>query len=178
MYKVPLAGVVTVPSDVVPLRNSTLVIDWPGTSVAFAQNQNPPLAAPGQLATPAWRMVLTMADGRRLITDGAMAIDITIAKPATTPTTEAPSSAAKLFEGYMARPYTSEFGPSDISTGSLAGTYAGPGGLLLNATHVNFLRERVPVARLRFGVKGPLDPIVILVGGTPVGIVMRVAGLR
>jgi hypothetical protein len=41
---------------------------------------------------------------------------------------------------------------------------------------VNFLRDRVPAAQLRFATKGPRDPIVILVRGNPVGILMPLAG--
>jgi hypothetical protein len=146
-----------------------------GAAGAFAFQRGAPLPPPGQLATPAWRGIVTLSDGRRLLTDGGMAVDIALVMPAAAPTTDLTAS-AKLLEGYMAGPYAGEFGPGDVSVGPRPGTYITSGGILLNATYVNFLRGALPASQLRFALKGPRDPIVILVGGTPAGLLMSVAG--
>ncbi len=167
-------------------RNRTIVFCMPMTVLAavllvvpgvavFAIQRGDPPAKPGELSAPAWRGVLTLSDGRRFVTDGGLAVDIALVMPGTVPTTDL-SASAKVIEGYMAGPYTSEFGPGDVRIGPRTGTFVGPVGILMNATYINFLRNAVPAARLRFAVKGPRDPIVILVGGMPAGLLMPVAG--
>jgi hypothetical protein len=136
-----------------------------------------PPSRPGQLTTPAWRALVKLADGRQMITDGGMVVDITLAKPATVPTQTLPDP-SNTWQGRLAGPYTGQFGANQLRAGSAPGTYEAPGGLLLNTTYINFLRDRVPASRLTFATKGPFDPIVILVSGHPAGLLMPVAGPR
>ena len=119
--------------------------------------------------------MLKLSDGRTLVTDGALLVDAAIAKPATLPATILPPSTAKIMEGHMSAQLPDEFGLAQLSAGPRPGTYATPSGILLNRTYVDFLRQSVPPAQLRFRMKGQLDPIVIVVSGKPVGVLMAVA---
>ena len=140
-----------------------------------AQTRNvPPPATPGSKSIT-WNRMLKLSDGRTLVTDGALAIDAAIAKPAIMPATVLPPSTAKIMEGHMSAQLPDEFGLAQLSPGPRAGTYAAPSGILLNTTYVDFLRQAVPPAQLRFRMKGQLDPIVILVNGKPAGVLMAVA---
>ena len=69
-----------------------------------AQNPAPP-SSPAIEAPPSWSRVLHMPDGRTFVTDGGLAIDATVAKPATLPATVLAPESAKLFAGYLAAPY-------------------------------------------------------------------------
>src|ERR1051326_4596833 len=60
---------------------------------ALSQDPPPPLspAAPGS-AGPTWQRTLRLSDGRTFVTDGGLAIDAALAKPATLPAGVLPNS--------------------------------------------------------------------------------------
>jgi hypothetical protein len=52
----------------------------------FAQTQKPLIpTAPGTPGDPAWQGTLSLTDGRTFVTDGGLAIDAALARPATVP---------------------------------------------------------------------------------------------
>ena len=119
---------------------------------------------------PNWTKTIRMTDGRTFVSDGAITIDAALAKPSELPKTELPEATAKLIERYMALSSADEVNLAGLSAGERPNTYRAPSGLVLNAKYVSFLRQVVPQAKLR--MKGDLDPVVILSGGTAVGVVM------
>jgi hypothetical protein len=123
--------------------------------------------APGAGGAPVWQRVVHLSDGRTLVTDGGLAIDAALAKPAKLPTGEA---SGKIIEGFLARPGT-EVPITDLQP---AGTvYTAPSGMKLSATYVDYLRRTLG-ERVTFRMGGDLDPIVIVAGGKPVGVLMAV----
>jgi hypothetical protein len=142
---------------------------------AAAQNPPPP-SQPAVVAPPTWTRMFTMADGRTFVTDGGMALDAAVAKPAQLPATVLPTQTATLFAGYMTAAYEREVGLADLKIGSLKNTFVTPSGLYLNGNYVNFIRSAVPPGRVRFRLKGELDPIVIALDGKPIGVLMAVRG--
>ena len=128
----------------------------------------PPLAG----GEPVWRHTVPMPDGSTLVSDGAIAIDVAIAKPARMPTTAA-AAAGKIFDGHYKAAFTDEVALGSLRAGLLKNTYAGPRDVAINGDYVTYLRKVAPRSRLRF--RGPLDPIVIVDAGRPIGVVMAVA---
>jgi hypothetical protein len=123
--------------------------------------------APGAGGDPVWQRVVHLSDGRTLVTDGGLAIDAAIAKPAKLPTGEA---GGKTIEGLLARQGT-EVPITELQPAGT--TYTAPNGMNLSATYVDYLRRTLG-ERVTFRMGGELDPIVILAGGKPVGVLMAV----
>jgi hypothetical protein len=138
-----------------------------------AQNPAPP-SSPAIEAPPSWSRVLHMPDGRTFVTDGGLAIDATVAKPATLPATVLAPESAKLFAGYLAAPYEQEIGLGDLQTGAFKNTFIAPGGVVLNGNYVNFLRRTVPAGRARLRIKSDSAPVVIVLDGQAIGVLMPV----
>jgi hypothetical protein len=113
-----------------------------------------------------------MPDGTTLVSDGAIAIDARIARPAKMPATAA-TAAGKIFDGHYKAAFTDEVALGSLRAGTLANTFVGPRDIAINQNYVTYLRKVAPRSRLRF--RGPLDPIVIVDGGQPIGVVMAVA---
>lgn len=139
------------------------------THVVLAQPMKP--TVPGTLSDPVWQGILRHSDGRTFVTDGGLAIDAALAKPAKLPDRELP---AKLLQDYFSAPHQHEFGFSDLTAAASGKTYTAPQGLALNATYINFLRRILPAGVVRFHASGGRQPIVIHVNGTPVGVLMPV----
>ena len=72
---------------------------------------------PGTPGNPAWQGTLRMSDGRTFITDGGLAVDAALARPAALPTRELP---AKVLEDYLKASHKNEYGFADLT---LAATY-------------------------------------------------------
>jgi hypothetical protein len=146
----------------------------PGAASPQDGRPAPVPSAPGG-AGPTWQRTLRLSDGRTFVTDGAMAIDATLAKPATLPADVLPPASASLIERHMAAQSPDEFGLSQLSPRPDARTYRTPSGVDLNRTYVDFLRRALPPARVRLRTRGGREPVVVLLDGRPVGVLMPVA---
>ena len=138
-------------------------------SLEQAQSQPKP-ASPPPIVPLAWTRAIEMPDGRRFVTDGAMAIDAKVAKPAEMPKSVMPVASGKIMVTQMTAPFTDEVALNSLRPGTQANTFVGPRGISLSSEYVSFLRRVTPAAQLRFA--GPLNAVVIVVGGQPVGMVM------
>jgi hypothetical protein len=118
--------------------------------------------------------MVRLSDGRTLVTDGGLAIDAGIAKPAALPTQVLGPASAKILEGYLAAPLKDEFTLGDLRSTATGHTYIAPSGVVLNATYIDYLRRIMPTTKLRFRMKGDLEPVVVLANGTPIGVLMPV----
>ena len=141
------------------------------TQLLLAQAPRMQPTAPGTEGDPAWQGTVRLSDGRTFVTDGGLALDAAVAKPARLPDREL---AAKVLESYLGRPHTVEYGIRDLSAASSGKTYTAPNGVALNATYINFLRRALPGGAVRLRFTGDLQPIVILANGTTVGVLMPV----
>lgn len=139
----------------------------------LAQTQKPLTpTAPGTAGDPMWQGILRLSDGRTFVTDGGLAMDAALAKPAKLP--DRVLSSKVLEEQYFKATHKNEYALSDLSAAATGKTYTTPGGIGLNATYVNYLRRTLPrSARLR--VAAPGQPIVIVANDTVVGVLMPVA---
>ncbi len=142
------------------------------TTTASAQQQ-PPMkpTAPGTRAEPAWQGVVRASDGRSFITDGGLAIDVTLVKPAKLPDRELPG---KVLEQYFASPHKDEYRLNELRVANPSKTYVSPSGVLLNATYVDYLRKVLPAASVLLRMNGDMQPIVVAVDGKAVGVLMPV----
>ena len=121
---------------------------------------------------PVWThtVKLPAPDGRTLVTDGRLTLDVAVAKPAVRPSASLPPDTAKAFASYLAASYPTEFGLDDLHEVKSQPLFAGPGDLALTTHHVLFLRRNLP--RIRFRSKSPNDPVILVLDGRPVGLVM------
>ena len=101
---------------------------------------------------PAWRGVVKLPDGRTLVTDGNMALDVELAKPKPLPTRVAGSG--PVIDKHLRAAWPDEFSPSQLSKGPRAGMYVSPTGVVLSALYVDYLRRTLPVGRWRLKMKG------------------------
>jgi hypothetical protein len=131
-----------------------------------AQSKFPP---PGQTRDPQWNRQLELPDGRTMVSDGGILLDAAIAKPASLPPTVLPAATGKRYADIMASKYADEFAMSALSSGDRA--YTTPSGIGINANYIDYLKRTVS-GGIRFRTNKSLDPIVILVSDTPVGVVM------
>ena len=113
-----------------------------------------------------------MADGRTFVTDGGLAIDASLAKPAKLPEREIPP---KVMQDYLSVTNPNEYGLRDLSAAPSGKTYSAPNGVALNATYVDFLRRILPGGSVRLRVGEKRQPIVIVADGRAVGVLMPVA---
>jgi hypothetical protein len=126
---------------------------------------------PAGASAPAWNKRSRLTDGRTFVTDGAIALDAAIARPASLDTlTEMPPAA---IERLLKSPFTTEIRFSVLSARERG--YVTPDGVLLKRTYVEFLRRNAGASRLMFRAKGPTDPVVIVVDGQTVGVLMPMA---
>ena len=139
----------------------------------LAQTTTPRMkpTAPGTAGDPAWQGVVRMSDGRTFLTDGGLAIDTALAKPAKLPEREIPG---KILETYFSAKHTDEYGFSDLIAAASGKTYTTPSGIPLNATYITYLRRILPSRGVRFRSSGELQPVVIVVDGKVVGVLMPV----
>jgi hypothetical protein len=127
---------------------------------------------PGEAESPTWQRLVRLSDGRTFVTDGGLAIDAALAKPNVLPTEVVGAGSAKLLEGYLTAPLKDEFGLGELNTGGNPRTYTAPTGVVLNANYVDYLRRTLATATLRFRVGSDLQPVVILMNGSAIGVLM------
>jgi hypothetical protein len=128
--------------------------------------------APGTSGDPAWQGTVRLSDGRIFVTDGGLAIEAALAKPAKLPDREL---AGKILGDYLTAPYKDEVGIRDLTAAVTGRTYTSPSGIAMNANYINFLRRIVPAASLRLRMTAPRQPVVVVAGGKAVGVLMPVA---
>ena len=119
---------------------------------------------------PVWKGVVKLPDGRTLVTDGKMALDVELAKPTPVPTNVAGSG--PVVDKHLRAAWPDEFTPRQLSKGPRPGMYVSPSGVVLSALYVDYLHRTLPAGQWRLRMKGTYEPVVILVNGTPVGVVM------
>jgi hypothetical protein len=127
--------------------------------------------APGTPGDPAWQGIVRLNDGRTFVTDGGLAFDAAIAKPAKPPDREVPG---KVLQTYLDATYQDEYGFSDLKAAASGKTYRAPNGIALNATYINYLRRKLSAAAVRLRMSGELQPVLILANGKTVGVLMPV----
>ncbi len=140
----------------------------PGTPAA---QERAPIPTPGA-AGPNWQRSLRLGDGRLFVTDGAMAIDAAVARPATLPAEARMPAGASFIKRQLTARLPDEVGLSQLSRQG-GGPYSTPTGVHLSPGYIDFLRSAVPAARLRSS--GARDPVVVVLDGRAVGVVMPLA---
>jgi hypothetical protein len=138
---------------------------------ASAQTRTPMKpTAPGTAGDPIWQGTLRMTDGRTFITDGGLAVDAALAKPAALPARELPG---KVLEDYLKAAHKNDYGFADFTLAAKGKTYTSPSGIALNATYIDYLRRVAPRgSRFRMTEKG--QPIVVVADGSPIAVLMPV----
>src|SRR5262245_57488253 len=86
-------------------------------------------AVPGASGDPVWQGTVHMSDGRTFVTDGALAVDTALAKPAALPTRAIPG---KVLEDYAKAPHKDECGFADLTMALTGKTYSSPSGIALS----------------------------------------------
>src|SRR5436190_11755000 len=82
------------------------------TALLISAPLTPAAAAPGLEVTgsgyyvspaagPVWRRVVHLDDGRTLVSDGPLALDLALTKPAALPTQTLPEASGKLVQKYL-----------------------------------------------------------------------------
>jgi hypothetical protein len=144
------------------------------TMSATAQPGQKPMTptAPGTPGDPAWQGIVRLSDGRVFVTDGGLAIEAALAKPAKLPDREL---AAKILGDYLTAPYKDEFGIRELTAAATGRTYTSPSGMAMSATYIDFLRRIAPAGSLRLRMTAPRQPVVVVAGGKAVGVLMPVA---
>jgi hypothetical protein len=156
------------------MRQTALAVILAALSLTVVLAQNKPVPqGPSVVAAPIWTKAIEMPDGRKLVSDGALTVDAAIAKPASMPTTVLPVESGRILERQMTAAPTDEVALMSLGPGTMKNTFLGPRGIHLNGNHVAFLRRVAPQSRLRF--RGPLDAIVIMLNGKPIGLTMAVS---
>lgn len=136
-----------------------------GASMAYADDPAKP-----PTGDPAWRGVVKLPDGRTLVTDGKIALDAALARPKSLPTQVVGSG--QVIEGHLRATWPDEFTPAQLVKGPRSGTYVSPSGVVLGALYVDYLRRTLPAGQWRLRMKGTYEPVIVLVKGTPVGVLM------
>jgi hypothetical protein len=140
--------------------------------IAAAFLVSAPTGAQLMATVPVWTQTVKLPppDGRTLVTDGRLALEVGVAKPAVRPSATLPPDAATAFASYLAASYPTEFGLDDLHEGKTGTLFVGPGNLGLSTHHVLYLRRNLP--KIRFRSKGPSDPVILVLDGRAVGLVM------
>jgi hypothetical protein len=112
-----------------------------------------------------------MTDGRTFVSDGGLAIDAALAKPATLPPNVIPGAA---FERLFSTQSPNEFGLSQLSENPDGRTYKSPTGVHMSKTYIDFLRSTLPAAKVRLRMGAAREPVIIHLDGKPVGVFMPV----
>jgi hypothetical protein len=142
-----------------------------------APAQQPPPKPQSFMAgdVPAWNRVLKLSDGRTFVTNGHIALDAAVAKPAALPSEVLGPSSSKVIERHLAAKLENECSLAELKADRARGRYVSPSGLWLNADYVDYLRRTLPpAARLR--MQKDLDPIVIVLDGKAIGLLMAMRG--
>ena len=93
--------------------------------------QTPPTkpSSPVTVAPPTWSRVLQMPDGRSFVSDGGLAIDVALVKPASLPGTVIPVESTKAIAARMATPHQEEIGLGQLAAGRHGNSFVTPAGV-------------------------------------------------
>jgi hypothetical protein len=144
----------------------TLALNVVSNSVR-AQDSSPPA---GTNRPPAWKRVVHLHDGRTFVSDGAIALDLDLVKPAERPKRGLPEATATIIEGYLNAQLLNECALSQLTR--RGETYAAPNAVTLNPSYIEYLRRTLPESRVRLRMKGPTEPVVVLLDAKAVGLLM------
>jgi hypothetical protein len=138
--------------------------------------QTPPTkpSSPVTVAPPTWSRVLQMPDGRTFVSDGGLAIDVALVKPAALPDTVIPVESTKTIAARMATPHQEEIGVGQLASGRRENSFVTPAGVHLNGNYVTLFRRVLP-ARARLRTRGVADAITVVVDGEMVAFLMPLA---
>ena len=131
-----------------------------------AQDSSPPAGANKPLT---WKRAVHLHDGRIFVSDGAIALDLELVKPAERPKQDLPEANANIMQ-YLNAQLPNEFALSQLTRRDEA--YAAPNGVTLNPTYIDYLRRNLPETRVRLRMKSPLEPVVILFDSKAIGLLM------
>lgn len=136
-----------------------------------ASAEAPRQSPAGESRPPKWNQIARLPDGRVLVTDGNIVLDVAFANPATTPTD--PVGTAWL-QAFLSTAQPHEVPVRDLTSRSQGTTrvYATPQGMILNPEYVDYLRALIGDEKLRFRCNGVLDPVQIVVNSAVVGALM------
>ena len=154
-----------------PARALALLVLGLGLAATAASAQ--PVAPPDPatvLETPAWSRTIRLADGRVFVTDGGFALEAALARPKTMPPEIQGPQGAQALAGHLALANPTDAGLAELKTGTRKNSFVAPNGLELNGNYIGFLRRVAPAARLK--MKGPMDPIVVVLDGKVIGVFM------
>jgi hypothetical protein len=154
------------------MRHLTLAVAALLISLPVSAQKQTPLkpTVPGTPGDPVWQGKLRMSDGRTFVTDGGLAVDAAIARPAALPTREL---AAKVLEDYMKASHKNDYGFTDLTRAATGKTYTSPSGIALNATYIDYLRRVAPRGS-RFRMTEGGQPIVVVADGSAIAVLMPV----
>jgi hypothetical protein len=140
------------------------------TQALLAQNRLKP-TVPGTAGDPMWQAVVRTSDKRTFLTDGGLAIDAALAKPAALPEREV---SGKVLETYFTAAHSAECGLGDLKRTASGKTYTTPDGIPLNATYIEYLRRILPRGQVRLRMSGDMHPVVIVADARVLGVLMPV----
>jgi hypothetical protein len=142
--------------------------------VGLSAQAPPPPSSPLTVAPPVWSRLLRMPDGRSFVSDGGLAIDAALVKPATMPSVVIPVESTKTITTRMMAPHQEEIGLGQLASGRRENSFVTPAGVHVNGNYVTLLRRVVP-ARARLRTRGVADAITVVVDGEMVAFLMPLA---
>lgn len=127
---------------------------------------------PNAPTVPEWShtVKLPAPDGRTLVTDGRLTIDLQLGRPAVRPSATLAPDMTQAIANYLTAPYPTEFGFDDLKPSADGNSLTGPSGVAVSSYYVAFLRKNAPRVRLR--MRSATDPLLIVLDGRPVGLLM------
>lgn len=142
-----------------------------GLVLLFAMAPQAPAPAADSNGDPVWNKRLQLADGRMFVSDGAFAIDASIAKvTALASMTNVPGA---VIDRFLQAPVVKEVRLTDLV--SSGGHYVTPDGMRLNRRYVDYLRRTVAARRVGLRVTGDLQPIIVTLETRAIGVLMPMA---
>jgi hypothetical protein len=127
---------------------------------------------PNAPTVPEWShtVKLPAPDGRTLVTDGRLTIELQLGRPAVRPSATLAADTTQAIRNYLAAPYPTEFGFDDLKPSADGNSLTGPSGVAVSSYYVAFLRKHAPRVRLR--MRSTTDPLLIVLDDRPVGLLM------
>lgn len=146
-----------------------------GKPIGLLMPLNVPGAAVEAPPEPGWVAVARLPDGTRYLLDSSFIFSE--AQLGEMPMQNAglkelPAPDAEKVLAWMGTRVKKPFRLADLRCGAAQGTYEGPGGVLLNARYIDYLRARMDLWALELHATGPLEPIALVLKGRSTGVLM------
>jgi hypothetical protein len=127
---------------------------------------------PNVPTVPEWSHTVTLPapDGRTLVTDGRLTLDLQLGKPAVRPSATLAPDMTRAIGNFLTAPYPTEFGFDDLKPTANGNSLTGPSGVAVSSYYVAFLRKNAP--RIRWRMRSTTEPLLIVLDGRPVGLLM------